>query len=75
MCIESIHLGPVEDPKNLVGAVIDLAARQKILDYIAIGKTEGTLLVQREYAPKGIQNLTKISHAPLGKGWGGDSYR
>jgi RHH-type transcriptional regulator, proline utilization regulon repressor / proline dehydrogenase / delta 1-pyrroline-5-carboxylate dehydrogenase len=48
---ESLHLGPVEDPKNSLGAVIDPAARQKILDYIAIGKEEGTLLLQRDVTP------------------------
>ena len=48
---ESLHLGPVEDPKNYVGAVIDPIARQKILDYIAIGKEEGTLLLHRDVAP------------------------
>ena len=45
---ESLHLGPVEDPQNFFGAVIDQAARQKILDYIAIGKEEGTVLLQRD---------------------------
>jgi RHH-type proline utilization regulon transcriptional repressor/proline dehydrogenase/delta 1-pyrroline-5-carboxylate dehydrogenase len=45
---ESMQLGPVEDPKNSVGAIIEPAAKQKILDYIAIGKAEGTILLQRE---------------------------
>ncbi len=45
---ESIHLGPVEDPKNFVGAVIEPAALQKVLDYLAIGKEEGTILIQRD---------------------------
>jgi RHH-type proline utilization regulon transcriptional repressor/proline dehydrogenase/delta 1-pyrroline-5-carboxylate dehydrogenase len=49
--VESIHLGPVENPKNFMGAVIEPAARQKILDYIALGKEEGTVLVQRDYSP------------------------
>jgi RHH-type transcriptional regulator, proline utilization regulon repressor / proline dehydrogenase / delta 1-pyrroline-5-carboxylate dehydrogenase len=48
---ESIHLGPVEDPENFMGAVIESAAKNKILDYIAIGKKEGTLLLQRDYSP------------------------
>ena len=55
---ESLHLGPVEDPKNFIGAVIDPAARQKILDYIAIGKEEGTLLLQRDSSPT-------LSHSSL----------
>jgi len=45
---ESLQLGLPEDPKNMVGAVIDAGAKQKILDYIEIGKKEGKLLLQRE---------------------------
>lgn len=45
---ESIELGPPEDPKNFMGAVIDAAARDKILHYIEIGKKEGTLLLERK---------------------------
>jgi RHH-type proline utilization regulon transcriptional repressor/proline dehydrogenase/delta 1-pyrroline-5-carboxylate dehydrogenase len=44
---ESILLGPPEDPWNLMGAVIDGAAREKILSYIGIGKKEGKLLLER----------------------------
>jgi RHH-type transcriptional regulator, proline utilization regulon repressor / proline dehydrogenase / delta 1-pyrroline-5-carboxylate dehydrogenase len=46
----SLHLGPVENPVNALGAVIDSAAQQKILAYIAIGKEEGTLILQRDVA-------------------------
>ncbi len=49
---ESLPVGPVEDPKNLLGAVIDPAARRKVLDYLAIGKQEGTLLLQRTVTPQ-----------------------
>ena len=44
---ESILLGPPEDPWNLMGAVIDGAAREKVLRYIGIGKKEGKLLLER----------------------------
>lgn len=44
---ESLPLGPVEDPKNLMGAVIEPAARRKILDYVEIGKKEGNLHFER----------------------------
>ncbi len=37
--------GPVEDPENTVGAVIDEEAFNKIREYIEIGKQEGELLV------------------------------
>jgi RHH-type proline utilization regulon transcriptional repressor/proline dehydrogenase/delta 1-pyrroline-5-carboxylate dehydrogenase len=44
----SIEIGPVEDPKSDVGAVIDAAAREKILQYIDMGKKEGKLLLERD---------------------------
>ncbi len=44
---ESISLGPSEDPKNFMGAVIDASAVERILRYIEIGKEEGTLLLER----------------------------
>ncbi len=62
---ESIDLGPVEDPKNFMGAVIEPAARQKVLDYIAIGKEEGTALIQRDYAPdvSVARHSTLVTHS------------
>lgn len=44
---ESLHLGPVEDPLNVMGAVIGESARKKILEYFQLGKEEGTLLLER----------------------------
>jgi RHH-type proline utilization regulon transcriptional repressor/proline dehydrogenase/delta 1-pyrroline-5-carboxylate dehydrogenase len=38
------QVGPAEDPKYTMGAVSDAAARKSILDYVEIGKQEGTLL-------------------------------
>jgi RHH-type proline utilization regulon transcriptional repressor/proline dehydrogenase/delta 1-pyrroline-5-carboxylate dehydrogenase len=46
--VESIELGPPEDPKTFVGAVIDASAKEKILAYIEIGKMEGKLLLERD---------------------------
>lgn len=46
---ESVELGPVDDPKNMMGAVIDAGAKQKILEYIEIGKKEGKVLVERHF--------------------------
>jgi RHH-type proline utilization regulon transcriptional repressor/proline dehydrogenase/delta 1-pyrroline-5-carboxylate dehydrogenase len=43
---ESLNIGPTEDPRSDMGAVIDAAARKKIEEYIEIGKKEGTLLLQ-----------------------------
>ena len=44
---ESVELGPVEKPENLVGAVIDASARDKILHYIELGKREANVLLER----------------------------
>jgi RHH-type transcriptional regulator, proline utilization regulon repressor / proline dehydrogenase / delta 1-pyrroline-5-carboxylate dehydrogenase len=38
------QVGPSEDPKYSMGAVSDATARRNILEYIEIGKQEGTLL-------------------------------
>lgn len=46
---ESLELGPVEDPKNMMGAVIDPGAKAKILEYIEIGRSEGKILVERHF--------------------------
>jgi len=46
--VKSIELGPTEDPENFMGAVIDAEAKEKILQYIRIGKKEGTCLVERD---------------------------
>lgn len=45
---ESIELGPPEDPKHFMGAVIDAAAKKRILHYIEIGKKEGKCLLERD---------------------------
>lgn len=45
---ESIEMGPTENPQAMVGAVIDAAARNKILEYVEIGEREGKLLLKRE---------------------------
>ncbi|ROQ89792.1 proline dehydrogenase family protein [Desulfosoma caldarium] len=46
---ESLELGPVEDPKNLMGAVIDASAKAKVLEYIQVGRSEGKVLVERSF--------------------------
>ena len=46
--MESIEIGPPEDPKNFMGPVIDEAARQKIQHYIELGKERGTTVLIRE---------------------------
>jgi RHH-type proline utilization regulon transcriptional repressor/proline dehydrogenase/delta 1-pyrroline-5-carboxylate dehydrogenase len=38
------QVGPAEDPRYSLGAVAETVARQRILDYVEIGKEEGTLL-------------------------------
>ena len=45
--VESLNLGPVEDPHNFMGAAIDAGAKKKIEEYAVIGRQEGNLLVER----------------------------
>lgn len=42
--VESLKLGPAEDPGTTVGPVIDAEAYERIQDYIAIGQAEATLV-------------------------------
>lgn len=46
-----ITVGPVQDPRNWMGAVINAAAQEKTLQYIAIGKQEGKLICGGEKGP------------------------
>jgi RHH-type proline utilization regulon transcriptional repressor/proline dehydrogenase/delta 1-pyrroline-5-carboxylate dehydrogenase len=48
----SIQIGPAEDPKYYMGAVVDKAAQEKILKYIELAKQEGNILLIREDIPK-----------------------
>lgn len=46
--VESAIVGPADAPSTTVGPVIDAAARERILEYVAVGRKEGRLLVQGE---------------------------
>ncbi|MBD2579611.1 L-glutamate gamma-semialdehyde dehydrogenase [Oscillatoria sp. FACHB-1406] len=43
---KSLNIGAAEEPSTLVGPVVDKAARDRILEYIAIGKQEATLALE-----------------------------
>jgi RHH-type proline utilization regulon transcriptional repressor/proline dehydrogenase/delta 1-pyrroline-5-carboxylate dehydrogenase len=45
--VESLPMGPVEDPSNVVGAVISTAAKEKIEGYVALGERELCTLLER----------------------------
>jgi len=45
------RIGPAEDPASSMGAVADIAARQKILEYIGIGRAEGEVLYESPVPP------------------------
>jgi RHH-type proline utilization regulon transcriptional repressor/proline dehydrogenase/delta 1-pyrroline-5-carboxylate dehydrogenase len=45
--VESMPIGPPEDPSNGIGPVIDEAARTKIEEYVEAGEKEGELLLKR----------------------------
>ena len=49
--VRQITVGPVKNPANWMGAVISSSAQEKIMEYIAIGKQEGKLLVGGEKGP------------------------
>jgi RHH-type proline utilization regulon transcriptional repressor/proline dehydrogenase/delta 1-pyrroline-5-carboxylate dehydrogenase len=60
---ESLPMGAVEDPANLVGAVIDKEAQQRIRRYIDLGKREGkTLLLRKPQAASGFGVPLAIFH-------------
>jgi RHH-type proline utilization regulon transcriptional repressor/proline dehydrogenase/delta 1-pyrroline-5-carboxylate dehydrogenase len=44
---DSLYLGPAEDPRSYMGAVISESARKKVESYIEIGKKEGKLLLEK----------------------------
>jgi 1-pyrroline-5-carboxylate dehydrogenase len=50
--VEAIRQGHPSDPANYMGPMVDAAAKKKTLDYIRIGKKEGTLLVGGAEGPK-----------------------
>ncbi|MBI2842227.1 MAG: L-glutamate gamma-semialdehyde dehydrogenase [Armatimonadetes bacterium] len=49
----SLRIGPVDDPSNFMGAVIDEKAREKILRYIEIGKSEARLVLETDVSRLG----------------------
>jgi RHH-type proline utilization regulon transcriptional repressor/proline dehydrogenase/delta 1-pyrroline-5-carboxylate dehydrogenase len=60
---ESLPMGPVEDPANQVGAVIDAASRARIRRYIDLGRREGkTLLVRKPPSGAGFTVPLAIFH-------------
>ena len=44
--IESLPIGPPEDPGTVIGPVIDEKHRKRVLDHIEIGRREGQVLVE-----------------------------
>ncbi|MDZ7290641.1 MAG: L-glutamate gamma-semialdehyde dehydrogenase [candidate division KSB1 bacterium] len=49
--VSKITVGPVKNPANYMGAVISASAQEKIMEYIAIGKKEGQLVIGGEKGP------------------------
>jgi RHH-type proline utilization regulon transcriptional repressor/proline dehydrogenase/delta 1-pyrroline-5-carboxylate dehydrogenase len=44
---DSLDMGPVEDPRNAFGAVIDDRAKEAVERAVALGKEEGTLILEK----------------------------
>ncbi len=49
--VQSLKIGPPEDPRNSIGPVIDGAAQRRIAEYIEIGKQEAKCVLEMA-APK-----------------------
>jgi 1-pyrroline-5-carboxylate dehydrogenase len=49
--VETLRVGPSEDPDNYMGPVINASAVNSILGYIAIGRKEGRLIMGGQRAP------------------------
>jgi 1-pyrroline-5-carboxylate dehydrogenase len=47
----TLTVGDVRDPNNAVGAVINADAQKKILDYVALGRQEGRIVVGGKPGP------------------------
>ena len=52
--VMSLRLGTADDPATQVGPVIDARAKQRILEYLEIGRREGRVLVDRSAEAPGI---------------------
>jgi RHH-type transcriptional regulator, proline utilization regulon repressor / proline dehydrogenase / delta 1-pyrroline-5-carboxylate dehydrogenase len=46
--IESIRIGPPEDPGSFMGPVVDITAKEKVEEYIELGRREGVPILIRE---------------------------
>jgi RHH-type proline utilization regulon transcriptional repressor/proline dehydrogenase/delta 1-pyrroline-5-carboxylate dehydrogenase len=49
--VRSLRIGPPEDPRNIIGPVIDAEAKERIAGYIRIGKKEAKCVLEMD-APK-----------------------
>lgn len=56
---ESLNIGPTEFSQNFMGAVIEPAAREKVMRYIKIGKEQAALLLERDVP--GHSNFAPLS--------------
>jgi RHH-type transcriptional regulator, proline utilization regulon repressor / proline dehydrogenase / delta 1-pyrroline-5-carboxylate dehydrogenase len=52
--VKSLKIGPPEDPRNAIGPVIDAEAKQRIAEYIAIGKREARCALEMSAPGKGF---------------------
>ncbi len=43
---QSVRIGPAEQPSTMVGPVIDAAARDRIMEYVELGRSQGRVLVE-----------------------------
>jgi RHH-type proline utilization regulon transcriptional repressor/proline dehydrogenase/delta 1-pyrroline-5-carboxylate dehydrogenase len=51
---KSLQIGPPEDPRNTVGPLIDAEAKERVLQYIRMGKTEATCALEMPAPDEGF---------------------
>jgi RHH-type proline utilization regulon transcriptional repressor/proline dehydrogenase/delta 1-pyrroline-5-carboxylate dehydrogenase len=49
--VQSLKVGPPEDPRNTVGPLIDESAKHRVEEYVRLGRMEGNCVLQME-APR-----------------------
>jgi RHH-type transcriptional regulator, proline utilization regulon repressor / proline dehydrogenase / delta 1-pyrroline-5-carboxylate dehydrogenase len=52
--VTTLRIGPAKDPATKIGPMIDARARENVRRYIAIGKTEGRLALERPAPAEGF---------------------
>jgi RHH-type proline utilization regulon transcriptional repressor/proline dehydrogenase/delta 1-pyrroline-5-carboxylate dehydrogenase len=52
--VKSLKVGPPEDPRNAVGPLIDAAAKERVEEYIRVGKEEARCVLEMDAPEEGF---------------------